>query len=201
MPGVNLRRQSALAPGSSGTMDRGFFLIMDSLIAPDSVHDAALEGQSKPTGQQLQWAFLYLADTHDSPDGQTFGLLMQRMYGFPSFEKGKAYKAGQYVNNLLVEAREAKDLNAAWQAKYQRDIDLCVERSVTQCDERDALKVAIAWLEQGFKNDQGGGKHHCPWCYKASHFGNEEDGWADFHHTPDCIIGKALIPAKTEDAA
>lgn len=74
---------------------------MDELkVQPDGIHDALLQGQPKPTGEQLEWVFAYLADLCQS-DGQSYGYVLQRMYGFPSREKMIAQGAGQLVTNTI----------------------------------------------------------------------------------------------------
>lgn len=69
-------------------------------IEPDGAFDHVLEGQQKPTAQQLKWVFCYLADLCQS-EGQSYGYVIQRMYGYPSLEKLIAYGPGLMVTNTI----------------------------------------------------------------------------------------------------
>lgn len=46
------------------------------------------------------WVFCYLADLCQS-EGQSYGYVLQRMYGFPSREKVFAAGAGMLVTNTI----------------------------------------------------------------------------------------------------
>lgn len=67
---------------------------------PDPIHNHLLKGQQKPTGEQLAWVFCYLADLCQSK-GQSYGYVLQRMYGFPSKEKLIAAGPGLFVTNVI----------------------------------------------------------------------------------------------------
>lgn len=69
-------------------------------VEPDGAHDDVLQGQPKPTAEQLHWVFCYLADLCQSK-GQGYGSVLQRMYGFPSKEKVIACGAGLLVTNTI----------------------------------------------------------------------------------------------------
>lgn len=81
-------------------------------ISPDPIHDHLLKGQPKPTGEQLAWVFSYLADLCES-DGQSYGLVLQRMYGYPSREKTIASGPGMMVTNTINCAIENPDVMKA----------------------------------------------------------------------------------------
>lgn len=71
-------------------------------VEPDGVHDDVLRGQPKPTAEQLTWVFCYLADLCQSQgQGQSYGYVLQRMYGFPSREKVAACGPGLLVTNTI----------------------------------------------------------------------------------------------------
>lgn len=74
--------------------------MIESKIEPDPKHDHVLEGQPKPTAQQLKWVFCYLADLCQS-EGQSYGYVLQRMYGYPSSEKIIAAGPGLFVTNTI----------------------------------------------------------------------------------------------------
>jgi hypothetical protein len=78
----------------------------------DGVHDHLLAGQAKPTAEQLRWVFCYLADLCQS-EGQSYGYVLQRMYGCPSREKVRAQGAGQLVTNTINCAIENEDVMKA----------------------------------------------------------------------------------------
>ena len=77
-----------------------YIQVDELMFQPDGFHDAILQGQPKPSGEQLQWVFCYLADLCQSK-GQSYGYVLQRMYGFPSREKMAAQGAGQLVMNTI----------------------------------------------------------------------------------------------------
>jgi hypothetical protein len=70
------------------------------------------------------------------------------------------------------------------------------------------IREAFDWIEEWFRqNNEGGGKHHCPWCYHSHDDGIHADGadWKDIEHDPNCLIGEALSlltaePEPCEDA-
>lgn len=78
-------------------------------IDPDTKHDHVLEGQPKPTAQQLKWVFCYLADLCQS-EGQSYGYVLQRMYGYPSAEKLIAAGPGLFITNTINSALENKEV-------------------------------------------------------------------------------------------
>lgn len=67
---------------------------------PEITHDHLLQGQPKPTKEQVLWLFSYLADLCQS-DGQSYGYVMQRMYGYPSVEKLYCSGPGMLVTNTI----------------------------------------------------------------------------------------------------
>jgi hypothetical protein len=79
------------------------------MVQPDTKHDHLLKGQPKPTGEQLLWVFSYLADLCQS-EGQSYGYVLQRMYGYPCKEKLLASSPGMYVTNTINCAIENKDV-------------------------------------------------------------------------------------------
>lgn len=81
-------------------------------LPPDTTHDHLLKGQPKPTGEQLAWVFSYLADLCEA-DGQSYGFVMQRMYGYPSPEKLVAYGPGLMVTNTINCAIQNPDVMKA----------------------------------------------------------------------------------------
>lgn len=81
-------------------------------VEPDGVHDNVLRGQPKPTAEQLHWVFCHLADLCQS-SGQSYGYLLQRMYGFPSREKVIAGSAGLLVTNTINCALDNADVMKA----------------------------------------------------------------------------------------
>lgn len=81
-------------------------------IPPDSTHDKILCGQPKPTGEQLAWMFSFLADLCQSK-GQSYGFVLQRMYGYPSCEKNIASGPGMMVTNTINCAIENPDVMKA----------------------------------------------------------------------------------------
>lgn len=78
----------------------------------DGIHDHWLAGQPKPTAEQLMWVFCYLADLYQS-EGQSYGYVLQRMYGFPSREKVFASGAGMLVTNTINCAIQNPDVMKA----------------------------------------------------------------------------------------
>lgn len=81
-------------------------------IPPDPTHDKILCGQPKPTGEQLAWMLSFLADLCQS-EGQSYGFVLQRMYGYPSKEKLIAYGPGLMVTNTINCAIENPDVMKA----------------------------------------------------------------------------------------
>lgn len=81
-------------------------------VPPDTSHDHLLKGQPKPTGEQVAWVFSFLADLCQS-DGQSYGFVMQRMYGYPSREKSVAYGPGLMVTNTINFAIENPEVMKA----------------------------------------------------------------------------------------
>lgn len=79
---------------------------------PDPIHDHLLQGQPKPTGQQVAWVFSYIADLCQS-EGQSYGFVMQRMFGYPSPEKLIAGGPGLMVINTINCAIENPDVMKA----------------------------------------------------------------------------------------
>jgi len=78
-------------------------------IPPDDRHDSILEGQSKPTGQQLAFIMQHLADMFDG-EGKSYGRFVQDIYGYPSEVKSIACGAGQYVTNIINCARDDQEI-------------------------------------------------------------------------------------------
>lgn len=78
-------------------------------IPADPTHDHLLQGQPKPTAEQLRWVFSYLADLCQS-EGQSYGFVLQRMYGYPSREKTVAQGPGLLVTNTINCAIENPDV-------------------------------------------------------------------------------------------
>lgn len=78
-------------------------------VDPDTSHDHLLQGQPKPTGEQLAWVFSFLADLCQS-EGQSYGFVLQRMYGYPSQEKMIAAGPGMFVTNTINCAIENHDV-------------------------------------------------------------------------------------------
>lgn len=77
-------------------------------VPPETKHDHLLEGQAKPTGQQLLWVFTHLAEVWDT--GESYGHMMERMYGFPAAEKVIAHGPGQGLTNIINCARESEEV-------------------------------------------------------------------------------------------
>lgn len=87
--------------------------IMERVVfQPDTEHDHVLQGQPKPTAEQLKWVFCYLADLCQS-EGQSYGLVMGRMYGYPSKEKLICSGPGLLVTNTINCALESKKVMKA----------------------------------------------------------------------------------------
>ena len=78
----------------------------------DTTHDHILKGQPKPTGEQLAWVFSFLADLCQS-EGQSYGFVLQRMYGYPSKEKLVAQGPGLMVTNTINCATENPEVMKA----------------------------------------------------------------------------------------
>jgi len=54
----------------------------------------------------------------------------------------------------------------------------------------EKAREALTWLENWFRlNNDAGGKHACPWCYKTK---DESAAWSEIEHDADCAIGAAL---------
>lgn len=87
-------------------------------VQPDHTYDDILEGQAKPTGEQLLWVFLHLCDLWESEPGQSYGFFMQRMYGYPSEEKIIAMGPGQAITNILNCAKDSKECRAMLKECY-----------------------------------------------------------------------------------
>lgn len=86
-------------------------------VEPDGVHDDVLRGQPKPTAEQLTWVFCYLADLCQSKC-QSYGYVLQRMYGFPSKEKVAACGPGLLVTNTINCALESPEVMMAVRECY-----------------------------------------------------------------------------------
>ena len=82
------------------------------MTPPAPQHDHLLQGQPKPTGEQLAWMFAHLADLCQS-EGQSYGYVIQRMYGYPSREKTIAIGPGLLVTNTINWAVENGDFMKA----------------------------------------------------------------------------------------
>lgn len=68
---------------------------------------------------------------------------------------------------------------------------VCLLAKVEELEKRLlAMREALNWFEIWFKENSGGGKLGCPWCYASSY--NDDNGWREFKHSADCLIGKAL---------
>ena len=90
--------------GLKETMQR-----LEHEVDPDTSHDHLLQGQPKPTGEQLAWVFSFLADLCQS-ERQSYGFVLQRMYGYPSREKLIAAGPGMFVTNTINCAIENPDV-------------------------------------------------------------------------------------------
>lgn len=78
----------------------------------DGIHDHWLAGQPKPTAEQLMWVFCYLADLCQS-EGQSYGYVLQRMYGKSTREKTFAGGPGMLITNTINCALENDEVMKA----------------------------------------------------------------------------------------
>ncbi len=112
------------------------------------------------------------------------------------FEQGciNLRRAETAESALAGKERECEELRAKADAEMER-VKAC-EHIAELRKQVEQLLIAMGWLEGYFINNiDGGGRHGCPWCYKAS---NMDKPWCDIEHTPDCVIGKALQPSETK---
>lgn len=69
------------------------------------------------------------------------------------------------------------------------------EENETLSRQAASMREALGWLEEHIRvNLEGGGVHHCPWCYKRKEDDSKNGAdWKDIQHSSDCMIGAALF--------